>query len=119
MAFSEPKISVEYIGNAVVATMKCARILDEADIKSLEDSIIPLIEEHDYIKLVLDFSNVHFLSSAMLGLLIRINKNVTDESGQLRLCSINEKIMGVFRITRLDKVFQIFDNSQTAIQSFE
>lgn len=119
MANSEPKISVKYTMDAVVATIKCERILDESDIKSLDDSIMPLVEERDSIKLVLDFNSVQFLSSAMLGLLIRINKFVAEKNGQLKLCCINDKIMGIFKITRLDKVFHICDDVENAIGSFE
>ena len=56
---------------------------------------------------MIDFSNVKFLTSSVLGLLIRISKKVYEAEGKLRLCSIAPKILEVFKITRLDKIFEI------------
>jgi len=41
---------------------------------------------------------------------------VYQTNGQLRLCSIKQPIADIFRITRLDKVFDIFDNVETALE---
>ena len=64
---------------------------------------------------MLDFGNVRFLSSAVLGLLIRISKRVYEQDGRLRLCSINPKIYEVFKITRLTKTFDIYKDVESAI----
>ena len=119
MEQANPKISVDYGQDAIMVTLKYEKILEDSDIQSLEESILPIIEENDKIKFVINFCNVKFLSSAMLGLLIRINKLISEKNGQLRLCSINDKIMGVFKITRLDKVFAISDDPIKALSSFE
>ncbi len=115
---ASPKVAVDYVRSAVVVTLNYEKILDEVDIKSIEKSVLPVIDDNDNIKLVLDFSKVQFLSSAMLGLLIRVKKIVEDKGGELRLSCINSKIMGVFKITRLDKVFKIVENTVAATESF-
>ena len=119
MAEINPKIAVEYVDNAAVATLTDQKILEEIDIQALENSIIPLVERKQGINLVLDFSNVEFLSSSALGLLIRVSKKVYESNGQLRLCSISNAIMQVFKITRLDNIFKILPDSQQALDSFE
>ncbi len=93
------------------------RILEDDDIAAIEESITPLVEETAAIKMVIDFERVDFLSSAVLGLLIRISRKIDHAGGQLRLCGINRNIYNIFRITRLDRVFAIHDNRQTAIES--
>jgi len=114
----EPKISVEYTENATVATLTGERILEEPDIVSLGDSILPLVEQNDRINLVIDFCNVKFLSSAVLGLLIRISKKIYESDGQLKLCGINPKILKIFKITRLNRVFDIYPDKDGALKSF-
>ena len=103
----DPKIKVEYVKEAVVVTLLLKKILEQGDIQAMQDSIMPLIDENQGIKLVIDFSNVEFLSSSVLGLLIKISKKVYEKAGELRLCSISAKIDEIFKITRLDKVFEI------------
>jgi anti-sigma B factor antagonist len=60
---------------------------------------------------------VQFLSSAVLGLLIRISKKVYEHDGQLKLCSINPKIYKIFKITRLTKIFDIYNDIESATES--
>jgi anti-sigma B factor antagonist len=116
MAEMRPRIGVEYRQGATIVTFTDERILEETDIKALQDSIMSVIEQAEHVSLILDFGNVRFLSSAVLGLLIRISKRVYERDGQLKLCNINSKIYDVFRITRLTKTFDIYKDVETAIK---
>jgi len=117
MAAVKPMISVEYAGNATIVRFTDEKILEEKDIKTLADSILPIIESASgRINLILDFGNVRFLSSAVLGLLIRISKRIYECEGQLRLCNISPKIYEIFKITRLTKTFDIHDSVESAIE---
>ncbi len=112
-----PKIEVEYVQHAAIATLTDEKILDESDIRGLGESIMPLLETSPSVNLVLDFSNVKFLSSAVLGLLIRISRKIYESQGQLKLCGIDPKIQEIFKITRLDRVFEIYPDRYDAVQS--
>ena len=77
MAAVKPMVSVEYAGNTTIVRFTDEKILEEKDIKALQESILPIIESASgRIHLILDFGNVRFLSSAVLGLLIRISKRI-------------------------------------------
>ena len=76
-----------------------------------------VVEQAENIYLILDFSNVQFLSSAVLGLLIRISKRIYEREGQLRLCNINPKIYEIFKITRLNKIFDIYQDIESATEN--
>ena len=115
MAAIKPKISVEYTGNATIVTFTDQKILEEKDIQALQESIMSVVESTGGgLNLILDFCNVRFLSSAVLGLLIRISKRVYQHDGQLRLCNINQKIYEIFKITRLTKIFDIYKDLESA-----
>jgi anti-sigma B factor antagonist len=114
MAAIKPKISVEYTENATIMTFTDERILEERDIQALQESVMSVVEQAEQINLVLDFRNVRFLSSAVLGLLIRVSKKVYERQGKLRLCNIDPKIYEIFRITRLTKVFDIRKDLESA-----
>lgn len=112
---ANPNLRVEFHGSIVVATLTDEKILEESQLKGLEGSFMPLIAQTPSIQLIVDFSNVQFLTSSVLGLLIRISKKIYETQGKLRLCSINPKILEIFRITRLDKIFEIFPNVDEAM----
>ena len=116
MAAIKPSISVEYAGNATIMRFTDEKILEEQDIKALTESIMSVIEQAERINLILDFGNVRFLSSAVLGLLIRISKRIYEGDGQLGLCNINPKIYEIFKITRLTKTFDIYNDIESATE---
>jgi anti-sigma B factor antagonist len=101
----------------VVVTLMQEKILDDETITMIESEIMPEIDHAQNIGLVMDFKNVRFLTSAFLGFLIRLSKNIYESNGQLRLCGIDDKIMGIFKITRLDKIFDIHADTEKAILS--
>ncbi|MGD2095573.1 MAG: STAS domain-containing protein [Phycisphaerales bacterium] len=116
MAEIKPRINIEYIDNATVVHFTDEKILEEMDIKALQDSIVSVIEQTERINLILDFGNVRFLSSAVLGLLIRLSKKIYEQDGQLKLCNINTKIFEIFKITRLTKTFDICKDIESAVE---
>ena len=116
---ASPKISVEYFDNATVVFLSEENILRERDITAIESSVMPLIEKTDGVNLIINFRNVKFLTSSALGLLIRISKRAYENNGKMLLCTIAPKIYQIFEITRLDKVFSIYDTQEQALESLE
>ena len=110
----KPNINVEYRESATIVTFTDENILEEMDIQALRGSLESVILPVEGINLILDFCNVRFLSSAVLGLLIRVSKKVYERGGQLRLCGINAKIYEIFKITRLTKTFDIYKDVESA-----
>ncbi|MHC4123400.1 MAG: STAS domain-containing protein [Planctomycetota bacterium] len=113
----KPRISVKYAEIATILAFTDEKILEENDVRSVQESIMSVIEETGSGNIVLDFCNVHFLSSAVLGLLIRVSKKIYEQGGQLRLCSIDSKIYEIFKITRLIEIFDICENAEEAVKS--
>lgn len=116
MSIIQPNISVEYVKNATIVSFTDEKILEDKDINSLQESIMSVIEQAEQINLIIDFSHVKFLSSAVLGLLIRISKRIYEHDGHLRLCNIDPKIYEIFKITRLTKTFDISKDVGTAVK---
>ena len=115
MADIKPNVQVDYTDHATVVTFIDRKILEEQDIRGLQESLNSVLDQMDDIRLVLDFCNVEFLSSAVLGLLIRLSKRIQERNGKLTLCSISPKIYEVFKITQLTKVFDISDDVENAL----
>lgn len=111
----KPSISVEYSEYATIITFTADKILEQKEILSLGESIMAVVEQADGINLILDFINVKYLSSTVLGLLIRIFKRVNESRGNFRLCNIKPEILKIFKITRLTKVFDIYEDVEAAM----
>lgn len=92
------------------------KILEELAINQIGERLTELADEYDKPKLLLDFKKVEHLSSAALGMLITLNKQLKDRQGQLVLAGINQQILEVFKITKLNKLFVITETTEQAIQ---
>jgi anti-sigma B factor antagonist len=71
------------------------------------DTLIEKSSEKRWVRLVLDLSAVHYLSSAALAKLINLKKKLVGERGKLKIENVHPDLLEVFRITGLDKVFDI------------
>jgi anti-sigma B factor antagonist len=77
-----------------------------------------MIETEGWKKLVLDFSLVDFLSSAVLGKLIALRKKMTARDGMLKLCCLCPAALEVFAVTKLDGLFGIEKTEAEALAAF-
>jgi anti-sigma B factor antagonist len=69
--------------------------------------------------LVVDLSDVTFLDSTGLGVLVGRLKIARTRSGSLRLVVTAERVLRVFAITGLDKVFEIYPDLEAALDASE
>tara|TARA_R110000744_G_scaffold120223_3_gene224032 strand:- start:444 stop:797 length:354 start_codon:yes stop_codon:yes gene_type:complete len=115
---SDSRLRVTKIDEITQVEFIDRNILDEANIQAISDEISGLIEVDDTPQILINFANVDHLSSAALGALITINNKTKEKSGTLRLANIDPQIYEVFVITRLNKLFNIHDTLNEAMEQF-
>lgn len=111
-------LKVKRSGDVSVVEFADRKILEELSIQEIGEELKSLTESEAGIKLLLDFGRVDHLASAALGMLITLHKRVQEQNGALKLSNINRQIFQVFKITRLNRVFDIHDTAQQALESF-
>ncbi len=112
------RIVVSKVGDVTVVKFVDKKILDEANIQSLGQELFALVEHDNRRSIVLNFTDVEFLSSAALGKLITLDRKVKAAKGRLKLSDIRPEILEVFQITKLNKVFDIRKDESEAISAF-
>ncbi len=118
MSAQETRLRIRKQDRITIVEFVDRNILDEANISQIGEEIGGLVNEDPSPRLLISFANVDHLSSAALGALITINGRIKSKDGQLRLADINDQIIEVFRITRLDRLFQIHPSAREALASF-
>ena len=103
----DERIFVQHGVDVTFVTLNDEEILEEQRIKELEEEIMLVVEQAKRENMMLDFCNVKFMTSAFLGLLVKIHKGVCKRGGHLKLRHIDPRICKVFEITQLDRVFDI------------
>ena len=94
------------------------KILDQMMIDRIKNEILAMVEEAGHPKFLISFENVKYISSAVLGMLMTVNKHIAAKKGELRLAAIDQSLMEVFTLTRLDKILKIFKTSEDALRKF-
>jgi anti-sigma B factor antagonist len=115
---SRQRITFEEVGDITVVQFVDKKILDEQNIQLIGDALFKLVDELGRRKLLLNFANVEFMSSAALGKLIRLHQRLHSIGGKLILCNISKSILEIFEITKLDKMLTIVKDEKTGLASF-
>ena len=80
----------------------------------LREKLIELVSDGTY-DIVVNLEGVDFLDSTGLGVLVGALKRVKAHDGSLALVCTQDKILKIFKITGLTKVFPIHDSLDAAI----
>ncbi len=108
MADSNPEgLDVQHVGETTVVRFKGKRILDEQTVHFIDQQLNNLVDKPGCKKMLLNFQDVEYLSSAALGTLINLQRKMMSLGGRLSLCNVIPQIFEVFVITKLDQAFRI------------
>lgn len=69
-------------------------------------------------RLLLNLSRMRLVSSMFLGMLVVLYQRILAVDGTTKLCGLNPDVLFVFKATRLDRIFDICEDEQTALKSF-
>jgi len=90
-----------------------------AEIKSdFESYLKKRIEEENVKKIALDLSGVSFVDSSFLGALVKGLKSISNNKGDIKVLGLQPSVRAMFELTRLYKVFEIFENENDLIRSY-
>ena len=111
----ETPITVETIGNAIVARAKL-KMVDDTALKTLMNLVDQASDANPAVTLViLDLSTVTIMPSMALGLLLQASTKCGSRRQRLKLAGLQPQLRRVFTITRLDRVFQYADSVEAAM----
>jgi anti-anti-sigma factor len=65
-------------------------------------------------KIVMDLKGVTLLASMGLGMLVNLNRACANEGGRLVVCNVSPDIMGVMKVTHLDRIIKIVPDIEAA-----
>ena len=82
----------------------------------LKQEIVDLLNE-GFTKIIVDTTKVEYLDSTGLGVLIGGLKRARERDGDLRLICDNPRILRIFEITGLTKIFDIHANEAEALDA--
>jgi len=109
------EIKEEKIKEVNVLTMKGR--LDTGSAKAVKEKI-GMLTKKNCLNIIIDMGDVNFIDSSGLGSLIASLRSVNKLGGDIKISSLQDPVRVIFELTRLHQVFEIFDDKNTAIESF-
>jgi len=110
------RFDVEQNGPVVTATLRSPEVAHE-DMQSLMQECIDKIRYEKAQNFVFDLDEVEFLASACIGTLVELLQEVEHCRGQIALVNCKEDVAFLFKVTRLDQVFAMFDDIEEALEN--
>jgi len=118
MAESASRLISRVDNGVTIVQFTDAKVIDQRNINQIGAELTEMVEEGGALKVLINMTNVRYLSSAVLGKLISLHKALTARKGVMKLCNIAPPIYEVFEITRLTKVFSIYKTEEEALSAF-
>jgi len=84
------------------------------EVKKIFDNLIKEKKE----KIVINMEKVDYVDSSGLATLVELLKNFRKYGARLKLVSLSNKVKSLFEITKLEKLFDILDKEEEALNSF-
>ena len=105
--------------DVVIVSFKDVRLLDDHSIQQIGEEFNDLtLQAASGRKLLIDFSHISFMSSAMIGQVMKLYKLCKRDGIKFKLCGISPGIMEVFKLTGLNKLLEIHANRADALAVF-
>jgi anti-sigma B factor antagonist len=111
-------LTTEYLGVTIVAFQDMS-ILDSVVVEEISQQLYGLVDQKALRKITLDFSNVRFMSSSMIGAIMALHRKAKAINGRIVLCGMHDDLMKVFKMLKLDKVLQFVKTEEDALKAFD
>lgn len=106
---------IEDIQNTAV--IRISGYLDAHTAPKLEDAFNEQILRSQY-RIVIDFENLKYISSAGLGVFMAFIETMRSNSGDIKLAAMQPNVFNIFDLLGFPYLYEIFPDTQSAIQKF-
>ncbi len=104
--------------NILLISFDSAVVLNDFRNNSLRDSLYELVQSQTVPGLAADLSNIDFLSSSGISILVGLKKRVESRGGKIVLYQLQPGVRDVLAVMQLDRFFTIAPDEQNALASF-
>ena len=108
-------LHVEQTDAVTVVRFTLPEVMHADVIESVGDRLFALVEDEGKRLLLLDFTAVRKLSSALLGRLVGLHRKLLAAGGRLALCGIDAEVRRVFDLCQLPRLLHLYPDQAAAL----
>ena len=104
----------------VMDTYPVLRLAGELDLSNVPDArrAIRALIDDGYVNLLINLTNLEFIDSSGLGMLVGGLARVREKQGEIKIVCANRRILRVFEMTRLTQLFEVYPDEESAAEDF-
>ena len=104
-------------GGSPVTVVTVEGFVDASTVGDLRDTLERLVREGRQ-RFVIGLAGVPFMDSSGLATLVQTFKRVRIGEGDVRVAGLQDEVLRVFQLVRLDRVFDLYPDAPAAVASF-
>ena len=93
--------------------------LDASDAPEFKEKVMELIRNNKSNSVIFDLNKLQFIDSSGLGSFLSVLRALNAQGGDLKLSRMNSQIKTMFELVKMHKIFEIYNSTEDAIQSFK
>jgi anti-sigma B factor antagonist len=113
---AEFSTSIKEKGDISVINLK--GFLDAHTAPTLENNFTQLIENNKY-KIVVNFEDLAYISSAGLGVFMAYIESVRENKGDIKLTNMSDKVYNIFDLLGFPLLYEIYKKEEEAVKKFK
>ncbi len=107
------EIDLEQTGQVILVRIHEADV-SHLHMQELVEECLERMRYHNARHVIMDMTDVEFLSSACLGPLVQLLQDLEHVRGRVALAQCRDNVAFLFKVTRLDSVIGIYEDEQEA-----
>lgn len=112
------EFNTEIVDKGNISVIKLSGYLDAHTAPILESNFTELIDSSKF-KIIVNFKDLAYISSAGLGVFMAYIEKIRNNSGDIKLTNMNDKVYNIFDLLGFPLLYEIFEKEDEALNKFK
>jgi anti-sigma B factor antagonist len=110
-------MNIEVSQQGDIQILHCGGSLDADNVSAFKKVAYDLVGAGTT-RIIIDCSNLTFIDSMGLGVLISLLRRVRQRNGDVKVAALSDEVKTIFEITRLHRLFEVCSDWNSAVRQF-
>jgi len=110
-------LEIKNMSDILVVSLKDSQRLNALIAEPVKEKLLELFNKSNT-NLIFDLRGITFIDSSGFGVFLSTMKAANNNYGQFKICNVNSDVMELFELLQLHHVFEIYDELNTCLKSF-
>jgi anti-sigma B factor antagonist len=110
-------LETKTINDILVVRLKDSQRLSALITEPVKENLLEFFNKPNT-NLVFDLQDITFIDSSGFGVFLSAMKAANNNYGQFKICNVNKDVMELFKLLQLHHVFEIYDELNPCLESF-